>query len=66
MTMAAYAFVGGLSVPALRATDLIVVGETVAMGLAFLYLVVRNPIRRTEATEVDDGDSATRFGSTLR
>ena len=58
--------VAGLSVPALRSMDLIIVTETVAMGISVLYLLARNPIEVEAATDVDDSDSATRVGSTLR
>jgi len=66
MTIVAYALVIGLSIPAMRAMDPVIITETMGMGLSFLYLVVRNPIERMEATNVDDSDSATRYGSTLR
>ena len=66
ITVITYALVIGLSVPALRAMDPVIVIETVGMSLSVLYLVVRNPIERVDTTEVDDTDSATRFGSTLR
>jgi hypothetical protein len=36
------------------------------MGVSVLYLLVRNPIEVEAATDVDDSDSATRVGSTLR
>lgn len=58
--------VAGLSIPALLSMDPIIVAETVAMGVSVLYLLVRNPIEVEAATDVDDSDSATRVGSTLR
>jgi len=66
ITLVTYALVIALSVPALRAMDPVIIAETVAMSVSFLYLVVRNPIKRVDTTKVEDSDSATRFGSTLR
>lgn len=61
-----FLFVAGLSVPALRALDPIIVAETAGMGLSVLYLLARSPFETTATTKVDDEDSATRVGSTLR
>ena len=66
MTIAVFLGVVGLSVPALRAADPVIVAESVAMVLSVLYLIVRNPIERTEPANVDESDSASRHGSTLR
>jgi len=55
-----------VSVPALRASDIVIVAESVGMGLSVLYLLVRSPIERVEQAHIDDSDSATRHGSTLR
>lgn len=56
----------GLSVPAIIGLDLIIITETVGMGIAILYLLVRNPIEVHEGLEVDENESASRVGSTLR
>jgi len=66
VTIITYTVVVGLSIPALQALDPVIITETLGMGLSALYLIVRNPIERVETTKVDDSDSATRFGSTLR
>ena len=66
MGILAFLAVGVVSVPALRAGDLIIVAETAGMAVSVLYLLVRTPIERVEATNVDDSDSASRVGSTLR
>lgn len=58
--------IGIVSIPALRAVDPVIVTETVGMSVTGLYLLVRNPIERVEATTVDDSESASRVGSTLR
>lgn len=44
----------------------IVVGETAIAALAVVYLLLYDPIRREERTEVDESTSATRIGSTIR
>lgn len=66
--MAVTMFLGVLavSVPALQARDPVIITESIGMGVAILYLVVRNPIERVESARVDEEDSATRHGSTLR
>jgi uncharacterized integral membrane protein len=61
-----FAAVAGLSVPALQSMDPVIVTETVGMAVSVLYLFVRNPIEVEEATKVDDSESGTRTGSTLR
>jgi hypothetical protein len=61
-----FLLVAGLSVPALLAMDPIIVAETVGMGLSVLYLLVRSPFETKATTKVDESDSATRVGSTLR
>jgi len=66
MAIAVFLGVIGLSLPALQALDPIIVTESVAMGLSILYLLARNPIERTEPANVDETDSASRHGSTLR
>lgn len=66
LTIVAYTLVVALSIPALQALDPVIITETLGMGLAFLYLVVRNPIERVDTSNPDDSDSATRYGSTLR
>ena len=65
-TILTFLIVAGLSVPAVLAFDPIIIVETVGMGLSLLYLLVRNPITRAEETTVDETDSASRVGSTLR
>lgn len=66
MTAVLFLCLIGLSIPALRAGDLIIVSESAGMGLSVLYLLVRSPIKRVESAQVDEDDSATRHGSTLR
>lgn len=58
--------VGAVSFPALRTIDPVIVTETVGMATAGLYLLVRDPIERVESASVDDSESASRIGSTLR
>jgi hypothetical protein len=60
------AAVGALSLPAIRMGDPVIIFESVAGTISILYLLVRDPIKRKEVTQVDDSDSATRIGSTLR
>ncbi|WP_262176289.1 hypothetical protein [Haloarcula laminariae] len=66
MAIAAFLAVIALSYPALRAFDPVTVVESVGMALSVLYLSVRSPIVRTEPSHIDESDSATRHGSTLR
>ena len=66
MTILVFLGVAGLSIPAVRNADLVIVAETIGMGLSMLYLLVRNPIERIEPAHIDENDSATRHGSTLR
>jgi hypothetical protein len=56
----------GLSVPAIVGLDLVIITETVGMLLAVIYLLVRSPIEVHETLKVDEEESATRVGSTLR
>lgn len=56
----------GASVPAIIGLDLIIIAETVGMGIAVLYLLVRDPIEVHEGLEADESESASRVGSTLR
>ncbi|WP_135302432.1 hypothetical protein [Haloarcula amylovorans] len=65
-TVLMFLLVAALSVPALLAVDPIIVTETVGMGLASAYLLVRNPIEDESPRRVDEEDSASRIGSTLR
>lgn len=55
-----------VSVPALRAGDIVIIAESIGMGLSVLYLFARSPIERAEQAHIDESDSATRHGSTLR
>ena len=66
--MAILLFVGtvALSVPAMRAGDPVIIMESLGMALSVIYLLARNPIERVEAAQLDEDDSATRYGSTLR
>jgi|GEM_PF-1381826 hypothetical protein len=66
MTIAVFLGVIGLSVPAIQAADPVIITESVGMVLSILYLAVRSPIERTEPANVDESDSASRHGSTLR
>ncbi|WP_324661741.1 hypothetical protein [Haloarcula sediminis] len=66
MTVAAFLAVIALSYPSLRAVDPVIVVESVGMALSVLYLLVRSPVARTEPAHIDEDDSATRHGSTLR
>ncbi|MBX0302744.1 hypothetical protein [Haloarcula salinisoli] len=66
MAVAVFLGVIALSVPALRAADPVIIVETIGMMLSILYLLVRSPIERIEPANVDDSDSASRHGSTLR
>ena len=66
MSIATFLGVVIVSVSALRAGDIVIIAESVGMGLAILYLLVRSPIERVEQAHVDDADSASRHGSTLR
>lgn len=66
LTILSFMLVGGLSIPAVQAQDPVIIAETIGMVLGTLYLFVRNPIEREEVTKVDDSDSASRIGSTLR
>ena len=66
MTILVFLGVVGLSLPALRAVDPVIVAESIAMALSMLYLLVRNPTERVEPAHIDENDSATRHGSTLR
>jgi hypothetical protein len=56
----------GLSVPAIVGLDPVIIIETLGMSLAVLYLLVRNPIEIHETLKVDENESASRVGSTLR
>lgn len=66
LTVVSFLLVSGLSIPAVQAQDPVIIAETFGMVLSTLYLFVRNPIERKEVTKVDDSDSASRIGSTLR
>ncbi|PSP83510.1 hypothetical protein BRC96_06710 [Halobacteriales archaeon QS_6_64_34] len=66
MTILVFLGAAGLSIPAVRNADPVIVAETIGMGLSMLYLLVRNPIERIEPAHIDENDSATRHGSTLR
>jgi len=66
MTIVLFLGVIGLSIPALQMRDPVIVVESVGMALAVLYLIVRSPIETVESANVDEDDSATRHGSTLR
>lgn len=66
MTVVTFLGVIALSYPALRAGDPVIVAESVGMGLSILYLLARSPVERTEPAHIDETDSATRHGSTLR
>lgn len=61
-----FLLVMGLSVPAILGLDLIIITETIGMGLAVLYLLVQNPIEIHEGLKADENESASRVGSTLR
>lgn len=63
LTFAAVAILGKVWV---GPVEPIVIGETAIAALGVLYLLVHDPIRREERTEVDESTSATRIGSTLR
>ena len=65
-TIVVFLLVGGLSYPAIISADPIIITETIAMGPALVYLLLRNPIKRAEDATVDETDSASRHGSTLR
>ena len=65
-TLLAFLLVAGLSVPAVLAFDPIITAETVGVGLSIVYLLRRNPIDRADEATVDETDSASRVGSTLR
>jgi cation:H+ antiporter len=65
MTVLVFLGVVGLSFTALRAGNPVIVVESIGMGVSTLYLLVRKPVERVEST-VDEDDSATRHGSTLR
>lgn len=56
----------GLSIPSILAVDLIITAEAVAFAGATLYLLRHNPVARTGRNPVDESDSASRLGSTLR
>ena len=62
----AFLLVGGLSIPAVVSLDPVIIIEAVGLSVSLLYLFVRNPIEREEVTQVNDSDSASKFGSTLR
>jgi hypothetical protein len=66
MAIVTFVAVTALSIGALRAGDLVIVAESIGMGLSILYLFVRSPVQRVESASVDEDDSATRYGSTLR
>ncbi|MBX0285767.1 hypothetical protein EGH22_05480 [Halomicroarcula sp. F28] len=66
MAIAVFLGVIALSVPALRAADPVILVESVGMALSILYLLVRSPVERIEQANVDESDSASRHGSTLR
>lgn len=66
MTIGVFLGVIALSVPALQAADPVIVAESIGMVLSILYLLVRNPVERTEPANIDETDSASRHGSTLR
>lgn len=62
----AFAIVGGLSIPAMLRLDPVIITEAVGMTVSILYLFVRNPIKREDVNQVDDSDSASKYGSTFR
>jgi len=66
MTIAVFLGIIALSVPAIRAADPVIVIESIGMGLSILYLLVRSPVERVEPANIDESDSASRHGSTLR
>lgn len=65
MTILVFLGVIGLNIPALGAGNEVIAVESIGMGVAILYLLIRDPIERVEST-VEEDDSATRHGSTLR
>lgn len=61
-----FAAVVVLSKPWVAPIEPLVVGESVVAACTVLYLLLYDPITRTERTEVDESTSATRIGSTIR
>lgn len=54
------------SKPWVAPVEPLVIGECVVAACTVLYLLLYDPITRTERTEVDESTSATRIGSTIR
>lgn len=52
--------------PAVMELTVVPVAQTTIGGLATVSLLVRNPVRRTTRSEVDESESATKVGSTIR
>lgn len=66
ISIAVFLGVMTLSIPAIMAGDFVIITETVGMVLSVVYLLARNPIDRTEPAHIDESESGTRHGSTLR
>lgn len=52
--------------PTLSSPDSFAIAQGALALLLVLYLVVRNPVPRTERSSIDESTSATRVGSTIR
>ncbi|MDS0281462.1 hypothetical protein [Haloarcula onubensis] len=66
MTVALFLGLLALSIPAVRAADPVIAAESIGMVVSIIYLTFRSPVERVEQAPVDESDSATRYGSTLR
>lgn len=65
-TVLTFAAVVAVSIPAVLATNVIIAAETAGMLVGVGYALARHPLRPVETPSIDDDDSASRVGSTLR
>jgi len=66
VTVLTFGAVVVVSVPAVLSPNVIIAAESAGMLLAVGYALARNPMRPVETPSIDDDDSASRVGSTLR
>lgn len=58
--------IGAVTFPSLSSPGPFVAGQAGLSFLLALYMVVRNPVPKTEKSKIDESTSATRVGSTIR
>jgi predicted ABC-type sugar transport system permease subunit len=60
------AVVAVLGAPTLADPDPVAIAQTVLALLTVLYLIVANPVERPGRSDIDESESASRIGSTIR